>query len=179
MEAAMIWTVIQGVFTFLAALWPFTPAETLSLIIQLGVIVYGAWGTKDWSKVKQYIRNTCLELEDKIMSNEDKTNMVVDKAWEFLPAKVKILPWVTKELLKNVVISQYTSLVKPSLRLSNKPNELLTPEEGAQESGFGIKSISADEMPIVDLTEKPKPKMRISDDGESMVVDDRPPVNIF
>lgn len=173
MEAAMIWTVVQGVFSFLISLWPFTPAETINMLIYLVPAIWGAFGTKDWANVKKFVRDKCLEAEDLILSNEDKTNLVVDKAWEFMPKKVKVLPWVTKELLKTVVISQYTSVVKPTLRLtSNKPVE--APTDG----GFSTKSVYEEETPIVDLAPA-KPKLRISDDGESMVVDDRPPVNLY
>lgn len=171
MEITLLLSVLKGIISFLVALWPFSPADTIGMLLYLVPAVYSAFGTKDWAKVKQFVRDKCLEAEDLVLSNKEKTDLVVDKAWDFMPAKLKVLPWITKDLLKNVVITQYSAIVKPSLRLTDAAPQ--QPLAQGESEGFSVKSVEA---PIVNLD---KPKLRLSDDGESMVIDDRPPVNLY
>ena len=128
-EIQVVFTFVQGVLTVLSVIWPFDAAETVKLVIELSTLLYAALGTRDWSKVRNFVRDTCVEVEDKVMTNEEKVAYVVDKAWRFMPKKVKVLPWVTKELVTNLVISQYATFVKPKMRLNQPSTEQSHVEE--------------------------------------------------
>ena len=125
MDAGTITQILQGVSkacAFIASVWPLSTTETVHLIGEFGGILWAALATGDWTKVKGYIAEECIKVADLEISNDAKLNLVVDAVWDRVPAKVKILPWITKDLLKIVIVQHYEHVVKP--QLTKKPAEL-------------------------------------------------------
>lgn len=98
----------------LLGLWPFTPSESIHILLELGVAVFAAFSLKDWGKLKDVIESKALEIAEETLSKEDKRNAVIDYAYNLVPLKLKM--WVNKSTIGYLVDWVYQNRVQPRIK---------------------------------------------------------------